>query len=328
MRRKNNLLKLSKEIKTAILVLSGILLFIFIFYYLKGENILDNSKRITAVYDNVEGLAPSAAVTINGHKIGKVQSIDFTNDLSGKLNVNMLINSDFEFSKNSTAQLYESGLIGGKAIAIIPAFDGALNIQSGDILSSDVKPGLTDLVNQRLTPLQEKMETMMVSADTLLNNLNSLFDAQTKTNIKSSIADLSTTITSFKATSESLNNLLVDNSPSISETISNFNQISDDLTGLSSSLAAADLDTIMANLKSTISSFDKLLSNIENGEGSMGKLMKDDAVYNNLEGATKQLEQLLEDMKLNPKRYVHFSLFGKKAKQYDSEGNELKNNKD
>jgi len=327
-RRKNNLLKLSKEIKTAILVLSGILLFIFIFYYLKGENILDNSKRITAVYDNVEGLAPSAAVTINGHKIGKVQSIDFTNDLSGKLNVNMLINSDFEFSKNSTAQLYESGLIGGKAIAIIPAFDGALNIQSGDILSSDVKPGLTDLVNQRLTPLQEKMETMMVSADTLLNNLNSLFDAQTKTNIKSSIADLSTTITSFKATSESLNNLLVDNSPSISETISNFNQISDDLTGLSSSLAAADLDTIMANLKSTISSFDKLLSNIENGEGSMGKLMKDDAVYNNLEGATKQLEQLLEDMKLNPKRYVHFSLFGKKAKQYDSEGNELKNNKD
>ena len=325
MRRKNNLLKLSKEIKTAILVLSGILLFIFIFYYLKGENILDNSKRITAVYDNVEGLAPSAAVTINGHKIGKVQSIDFTNDLSGKLNVNMLINSDFEFSKNSTAQLYESGLIGGKAIAIIPAFDGALNIQSGDILSSDVKPGLTDLVNQRLTPLQEKMETMMVSADTLLNNLNSLFDAQTKTNIKSSIADLSTTITSFKATSESLNNLLVDNSPSISETISNFNQISDDLTGLSSSLAAADLDTIMANLKSTISSFDKLLSNIENGEGSMGKLMKDDAVYNNLEGATKQLEQLLEDMKLNPKRYVHFSLFGKKAKQYDSEGNKLKN---
>ena len=320
-------MKLTKEIKTAILVISGILLFIFIFYYLKGENILDDSKKITAVYDNVEGLATSAAVTINGHKIGKVQSIEFTDDRSGKLNVHMLINSDFEFSKNSTAQLYEAGLIGGKAIAIIPAFDRAPNIQTGDVLNSDVKPGLTDLVNQRLTPLQEKMETMMVSADTLLNNLNSLFDAQTKTNIKSSIADLSTTITSFKATSESLNDLLVDNSSSISETINNFNQISDDLTGLSSSLAAADLDTIMANLKSTISSFNQLLSSIENGEGSVGKLMKDDAVYNNLEGATKQLEELLEDMKLNPKRYVHFSLFGKKAKQYDSEGNETNNKK-
>ena len=320
-------MKLSKEIKTAILVLSGILLFIFIFYYLKGENILDNSKKISAIYDNVEGLAPSAAVTINGHKIGKVQSIHFTNDLSGKLNVNMLIDSDFEFSKNSTAQLYEAGLIGGKAIAIIPAFDGAPNVESGDLLSSDVKPGLTDLVNQRLTPLQEKMETMMVSADTLLVNLNSLFDAQTKSNIKSSIAELSTTIASFKSTSESLNDLVVDNSSSIGQTITNFNKISEDLTSLSTSLAAADFDTIMADLKSTISSFNQLLSAIENGEGSVGKLMKDEAVYNNLEGATKQLEELLEDIKLNPKRYVHFSLFGKKAKQYDSEGNELKNKK-
>ncbi len=320
-------MKLSKEIKTAILVLSGILLFIFIFYYLKGENILDNSKKISAIYDNVEGLAPSAAVTINGHKIGKVQSIHFTNDLSGKLNVNMLIDSDFEFSKNSTAQLYEAGLIGGKAIAIIPAFDGAPNVESGDLLSSDVKPGLTDLVNQRLTPLQEKMETMMVSADTLLVNLNSLFDAQTKSNIKSSIAELSTTIASFKSTSESLNDLVVDNSSSIGQTITNFNKISEDLTSLSTSLAAADFDTIMADLKSTISSFNQLLSAIENGEGSVGKLMKDEAVYNNLEGATKQLEELLEDMKLNPKRYMHFSLFGKKAKQYDSEGNELKNKK-
>ena len=133
-------MKLSKEIKTAILVISGILLFVFIFYYLKGENILDNSKKITAIYDNVEGLAPSAAVTINGHKIGKVQSIDFTNDRSGKLNVNMLIDSDFEFSKYSTAQLYEAGLIGGKATAMIPAFDGAPSIESGDILNSDVKP--------------------------------------------------------------------------------------------------------------------------------------------------------------------------------------------
>jgi phospholipid/cholesterol/gamma-HCH transport system substrate-binding protein len=320
-------LKLSKEIKTAILVISGILLFIFIFYYLKGENILDNSKKITAIYDNVEGLAASAPVTINGHKIGKVQSIEFSDDRSGRLNVNMLIDSEFEISKNSTAQLYEAGLIGGKAIAIIPAFDGADSVQSGDFLSSDVKPGLTDLVNQRLTPLQEKMETMMVSADSLLGNLNTLFDTQTKENIKSSIAELSTTIASFKSTSESLNNLVVDNTSDIGETITNFNKISEDLTTLSNSLAAADLDTIMVDLKSTISSFDQLLTNIENGEGSVGKLMKDDAVYNNLEGATKQLEQLLEDMKLNPKRYVHFSLFGKKAKQYDSEGNQIKNNK-
>ena len=318
-------MKLSKEIKTAILVLSGVLLFIFIFYYLKGENLLDSSKKITAIYDNVEGLTPSAAVTINGHKIGKVQSIKFTNDRSGKLSVIMLIDNDFEFSINSKAQLYEAGLIGGKAIAIIPAFDGAPAVKSGDFLATDVKPGLTELVNQRLTPLQEKIEIMMVNADSLLINLNDVFDVKTKKNIQRSISELSGTIASFKSTSEALNGMLVDNKSAIGETLTNFNKISSDLTTLSSSLAASDLDSIMANLKSTIVNFDQLLSRIEKGEGSVGKLMKDEAIYNNLEGATKQLEELLEDMKLNPKRYVHFSLFGKKAKQYDAAGNEIKN---
>ena len=321
-------MKLSKEIKTAILVISGVLLFIFIFNYLKGENVFDSSKKIIAIYDNVEGLAPSAAVTINGHKIGKVQSIEFKGDGSGLLKVTMLIGDDFSFSINSEAQLYEAGLIGGKAIAIVPAFDGAALVQSGDVLISNVKPGLTDLVNQRLTPLQEKIETMMVSADLLLNNLNDVFDVQTKDNIKQSIAELSTTITSFKTTSESLNGLVEDNKSAIGQTLLNFNQISEDLTSVSKSLSESDLDSIMLDLKSTISSFDSLLKSIENGEGSIGKLMKDDRMYVNLQGATKQLEQLLEDMKLNPKRYVHFSLFGKKAKQYDAEGNEMKTSKE
>ena len=311
-------MRTTKEIKTAILVLSGILLFIFIFNYLKGENLLSNSRKITAVYDNVEGLASSAAVTINGHAIGKVQDIRFTEDGSGKLEVVMLVDSDFEFSKNSTAQLYESGLIGGKAIAIIPAFDGAENVVSGDVLGSSVKPGLTELVNQRLTPLQEKIETVMVSADQLLTNVNSVFDAETKTNLKGSIAQLKQTITSFETTSNALNGLLEDNKSSITSTLNNFSGISEDLSEVSSSLADANLKETINGLQSTITNFDALLNDIEQGEGSVGKLMKDEGLYNNLEGALGQLEALLEDMKLNPKRYVHFSLFGKKNKPYNT----------
>ena len=311
-------MRTTKEIKTAILILSGILLFIFIFNYLKGENLLSNARKITAVYDNVEGLASSAAVTINGHAIGKVQDIRFTEDGSGKLEVLMLVDSDFEFSKNSTAQLYESGLIGGKAIAIIPAFDGAENVVSGDVLGSSVKPGLTELVNQRLTPLQEKIETVMVSADQLLTNVNSVFDAETKTNIKSSIAQLKQTITSFETTSNALNGLLEDNKSSITSTLNNFSGISEDLSEVSTSLADANLKETINGLQSTITNFDALLSDINQGEGSVGKLMKDEGLYNNLEGALGQLEALLEDMKLNPKRYVHFSLFGKKNKPYNT----------
>lgn len=321
-------LKLSKEIKTAVLVISGILLFIFIFNYLKGENVFDSSKKISAIYENVEGLAPSAAVTINGHTIGKVQSIEFKGDGSGLLRVTMLISDDFPFSVNSEAQLYEAGLIGGKAIAIIPSFDSSALVQSGDVLRSKVKPGLTDLVNQRLTPLQEKIEKMMVSADQLLINLNEVFDVQSKENIKLSIAELSTTISSFKTTSESLNSLVEDNKPAIGETILNFSKISKDLSSVSESLSESDIDLIMLDLKSTISSFDLLLKNIENGDGSFGKFIKDDRLYVNLQGATKQLEELLNDMKLNPKRYVHFSLFGKKAQQYNMDSGEVKTTED
>ena len=291
---------------------------------MKGENLLSSSRKITAVYDNVEGLVPSAVVTINGHKIGKVQDISFTEDGSGKLEVLMLIDSNFKFSKNSTAELYESGLIGGKAIAIIPANDGAANVSSGDVLRSKIKPGLTDLVNQRLTPLQQKIEKVMESTDVLLANINSVFDEKTKSNIRGSFSQLKQTITSFESTSNALNALLEDNKTSITTTLFNFSDISKNLSEVSSNLAEADLKQTINGLQSTISNFDQLLKNIEKGEGSIGRLMKDEGLYNNLEGALGQMEALLEDMKLNPKRYVHFSLFGKKPKPYSMEDSKNK----
>tara|TARA_B100001175_G_scaffold59469_1_gene48124 strand:- start:21685 stop:22626 length:942 start_codon:yes stop_codon:yes gene_type:complete len=311
-------LKTTKEIKTAILILSGIFLFIFIFNYLKGENLLTSSRKITAIYDNVEGLAISSAVTINGHRVGKVHDINFYGDGSGMLEVVMLIDSDFKFSKNSSAQLYESGLIGGKAISIIPANDGGRDAVSGDVLISKTKPGLTELVNQRLTPLQEKIESVMESTDILLNNVNSIFDKQTKVNIKQSIIQFKNTISAFETTSNSLNNLLQNNETVITSTLENFNLISEDLSMVSSTLSEADLAETIRGLRSSIITFDKLLNGIEDGEGTFGKLIKDDGLYNNLDDTLTQLEALLEDMKLHPKRYVHFSLFGKKDKPYTS----------
>ena len=320
-------MKTSKEIKTATLVLSGIVLFIFIFNYLKGENLLSTSRKITAIYKNVEGLATSSAVTINGHTVGKVQDIKFTDDGSGMLQVRMLIDSDFKFSKNSIAQLYESGLIGGKAIAIIPANDGGENVVSGDVLRSEIKPGLTDLVNQRLNPLQEKIEAVMVSAEALLSNVNSIFDDQTKSNIKGSLSKLETTISSFENTSNTLQSILEDNKGSITTSLDNFGTISQDISAVSTTLSQADLASTIEGLKSTINGFNTLLTNIEKGEGSVGKLVKDERLYNNLEGALGQMEALLEDIKRNPKRYVHFSLFGKKNKVYESDSSIEKSKK-
>ena len=317
-------MKISREVKTAILVISGLLFIIYLFNFLKGNNLLDSSRSFYAIYENVEGLAPSTPVTINGLNVGKVQEIGFTDDGTGKLLVKLVVDDEFEFSKNSEAQLYEGGLIGGKAIAIIPAFDNAENATKGSYLKGTVKAGLSELVNQRLTPLQEKIESTMVSADSLLININSVFDEQTKANLKNSILQLNSTISSFKTTSTSLNELVTSNQDKLNSTLNNVENISGNLSKITDSIARADLATTIRDLQTTITNFDNVLTSIENGEGSVGKLLKDEGLYNNLEGASKQLEQLLEDMKLNPKRYVHFSLFGKKAKQYDADGNEIK----
>ena len=311
-------MKTSKEIKTAILVLSGIFLFIFIFNYLKGENLFNSSKKIAAIYSNVEGLSISSLVTINGHKVGKVQDINFTGDGSGKLKVSMLIDSDFNFSKNSIAELYESGLIGGKAIAIIPVYDDSESSVSGDVLRSRIKPGLTELVNQRLTPLQEKIESVMVSADALLVNVNSVFDKKTKSEIKGSISKLEQTISSFEKTSNSLQDLIESNKNSINNSLQNFSNISDNFSDMSEIFSEVEFKQTVNGLKSSIESFNNLITNVNRGEGSMGKLFKDEKLYNNLESSLGQLESLLEDLKLNPKRYVHFSLFGKKNKPYQN----------
>ena len=132
-------MKISREVKTAILVITSLLLIIYLFNYLKGQNLFDSSRTFYTVYDNVEGLASSTPVTINGLNVGKVQEISFTDDGSGKLKVKLLVDSDFEFSKNSKTLLYETGLIGGKAIAILPAFDDAEKAEKGDFLEGSVK---------------------------------------------------------------------------------------------------------------------------------------------------------------------------------------------
>ncbi len=318
---------ISKEVKTAALVIIGLLLIIFLFNYLKGENLLDSSRRFYAEFDNVEGLDTSAPVTINGFQVGRVQEISFIDEQQGKLRVMLLLDNDFKFSENSEAQLVENGLIGGKAIAIIPAFDGGPEAKTGTTLRSSMKPGLSELLNQKLTPLQEKIETVMVSADSLMTNINSVFDSQTKANLKASIAQLNSTIASFKATSNSINQLVTENQEKLDNTLTNVERISSNLGNITDSIASANLTQTIRNLESTVGEFDAVLSSIEQGEGSLGKLLKDEGLYNNLEGASKQLEQLLQDMKLNPKRYVHFSLFGKRPKQYDADGNEIKESK-
>lgn len=309
-------MKISREIKTAILVIASILLFIWGYSFLKGRDLLSNYKTFYVQYDNVEGLVNSAPVTINGLIVGKVSKIKLMENNTGKIQVELQIKDDFPFSKSSVASIYEPGLIGGKQIMITPNFEDKTPAESGMTLMGDVKPGLTSLVADKLTPLQEKVEKMVVSADALLKNVNSVLDAKTKANLKSSIANLDATLAEFKVASKNVNEMLADNKGKINSTMSNIDKASANFAKISDSISKANIGKTVKSLERTLASADKIMADIQAGKGTLGKLSKDDAMYTNLTKSTKELELLLQDFRLNPTRYVNVSLFGKKNKPY------------
>ena len=308
-------MKVTKEIKTAILVIASILLFIWGYSFLKGRDLFSNYKTLYVQYDNVEGLAASAPVTINGLIIGKVSSIKIQEN-SGKLVVELQIKSDFPISKTSEVNIYEPGLIGGKQIQIIPNLQDKNLVQSGDFLKGRIVPGLTALVGEKLTPLQEKIEKMVVSADSLLTNLNTILDAKTKANLKSSLANLDATLAEFKVASKTVNTMLTSNESKISNTMANVEKASNNFSKISDSIAKANIGQTVKKLETTLASVDKVMADLQSGKGTMGKLLKDESLYNNFNNTSKELELLLQDLRLNPTRYVNVSLFGKKNKPY------------
>ena len=310
-------MKITREIKTAILVIASILLFIWGYSFLKGRDLLSNYKTFYIQYDNVEGIVNSAPVTINGLIVGKVSSIKFLNE-TGKVQVELQIKNDFPFSKSSVASIYEPGLIGGKQIMITPNFEDKTIAESGMTLAGNVKQGLTSLVAERLTPLQEKVEKMVVSADALLKNVNTLLDAKTKTDLKSSIANLDATLAQFKVASKSVNEMLADNKGKINSTMSNVDKASANFAKISDSLSKANIGKTVKSLEKTLASVDKIMADVQAGKGTLGKLAKDEAMYTNFTKSSKELELLLQDFRLNPTRYVNVSLFGKKNKPYKS----------
>ncbi len=308
-------MKISREIKTGIIVLGGILLFILGFSYLKSTPLFDNSKTFYAVYQHVGGLQSGTQVTINGFSVGKVNDIKF-NDTSGNLLVTFTVDNGFTFSKNSSAELYDTGIIGGKGIQIKPVFDDAEMARSGDTLPSSTRPGLTELVQQRLTPLQMKVEGAVTNADSLLMNVNDILDLKTRKDLRESIAGLNELVKSFQGSANSLNQILTDNKDDLDKSITNLGVITDNFSKLSDTLANAGLGETIKGLQSTMGKINDMMGKIEGGEGSLGKLVNDKELYNNLADASRELDLLLQDFRLNPKRYVNVSVFGKKQIDY------------
>jgi len=310
-------LKVSRELKTATIAILGIALFIWGFSYIKGENLFEKPRVFYAEYDNVQGLMPSAGVTINGLRVGKIEEIYFHPKKTGRLIVKFSLENEFQFSNTSIAQIYSADFISGKSIKIIPNYNG-VNAISGDTLVAKVETDILGSIGNELVPLQEKITSFITNADVLLKGFNDVLDEDSRSNLKQSFTKLNATLSTFNSTSKSLNGLLAKNGK-IDSILTNATTTSASLVSISDSLANANLTGTIQKLEGSLDSFNGVLATIEQGKGSIGKLLKDDGLYENLEGATKEMEELLREMKLNPKRFVHFSLFGKKTKKYKEE---------
>jgi phospholipid/cholesterol/gamma-HCH transport system substrate-binding protein len=303
----------SREVKTAILIIGCALIFIFGFSYLKGTSLLNSEKIVHSLYEDVEGLVVGANVTISGLNVGKVKSIDF-NENYNKIKVTFSLREDLTFSNQSTAQLYEAGLIGGKAIAILPKYDTGTVIRSDDVLPSNIKPGLTELVNQQIAPLQDKIEGLLTSADSLFAGVSNVMNYETQKNIKASLDGLTTTVDNINSLSFSMNRLVTSNEKTLNATLNNLNEVTGNLSQLTDSLNQMPLMATVKNFEVTSEQLKVIIGRLEEGEGSMGQLLNDKTLYDNLVNSSNALDALLTDLKAHPKRYVHFSIFGKKEK--------------
>jgi len=308
-------MKFTKEIKVGFLAVLGIMMSVFSYNYLKGINLFDKNRKFIVKYEKVDGLSVSNPVTMNGFKIGKVQKINFNSKNTRELLVDIIIDNDVIFPKTSLAELYETGLIGGKAIAIIPDYKNDSTIAiDGDYLKGVIKPGLTELVNQILPQVQLQIEAVMKNAEIVLQNINTLFDDETKKELRSSIEDFSNLTSSLSETSDEISKLITDNSENLTNSLSDFRSASNNIKSITDSLSSDDIKSITINLNSLVNNLNSITTSLKNSEGTAGKLINDKSIYDNLENATNQLNRLIEDIKLNPNRYINFSVFGKKNK--------------
>ncbi|MHA4846809.1 MlaD family protein [Flavitalea antarctica] len=312
-------MKISNETKVGALTAVAITVLILGFNFLKGRNITERNDELFAVFKSVKGVGPANPVLINGLQVGKVSALkEKDKNLSGII-VTMSLSKDVNIPDNSIATI-NSDLLGTTSLEIIlgnsPNF-----IQSGGTLQTTTNPGLLGEVKGALSPAIDNLNKTLASLDVFIQKLNTIVDPNTKNNIQGIIANLTTT-------SKSLENLLNNQTGALAKTLSNFENFSSNLaknngkidstlTNLEKTtnmLSNANIDQAVMQLKNTLAKLDNTISKIDSKDGTLGMLLNDRKLYDELHQTSRSLTTLLDDFRTHPKRYVNISVFGKKEK--------------
>ncbi|ROH96248.1 MlaD family protein [Chryseobacterium daecheongense] len=315
-------MKFSKELKAGVIALLAIVGFVLLFQFMKGRSLFTTDNIFYAKYDNVEGLAQSSPVSINGLKVGQVDKIIPQTTKDGKIHfiVKVTIDNNFEFSKNSTLEIFEPGLMSGKEMRVNLMYGGP-TAKDGDTLQGAFKLSMMNNLSSQVGPVKDQLQVVLHRVDSLMTNANQLVDAQNRAEIKALLANLNKTVGALQTTAASVNSLVGHNDPKLQKvlddaslTMQSGKVTLDKYGNLAESIDTQKLNATIANLDATVGKLNQVIVGIDNGQGSLGKLMKDEQLYNNLNSASNNLNSLIEDMKANPKRYINFSVFGKNNK--------------
>ena len=307
---------MNKEFKIGFVAITSIIALVFGMNYLKGINILNDKRDFYAVYENIGGLQVGSPVLVNGYKVGMVSNIDLLTVQNQNLLVTISLDKEFEIATNTVCKIVNQDLMGTKGIALVLGDNDEL-VRGGDTLISGIEGSLQDEVNAQILPLKIKAEELIGSIDSVMMIVTAVLNKDTRENLRNSLSSLDKTFELMSQTMEKVDSMVDLNDERIAKVVQNLESISSNLessngeikniltnfSSLSDSLAKADIATVLQNVSD-------ITTKINNGEGSIGLLLKDDKIYVNFEKSTRELASLLEDIKKNPSRYVNFSIIG------------------
>ncbi|MCD6179655.1 MAG: MCE family protein [Bacteroidales bacterium] len=315
-------MKISKETKTGAIFILGAVLLIWGYSFLKGKDILSNNHIFYAVYQNISGLGKANPVYINGMQVGQVTEISFDPSLNGNIIVELTLNHDFPIPKNSCAEILSTDLMGTKAINLNLGSSTEL-AQNGDTLISKLAATLSEQVEGTVGPLKKRAEIVLSSIEDVLTSLNDVLNKEQVGNLKNSITHLQSTLQGTDSLIQNVDGFISDEKSRASKIMinlesitSNFKNNNERLTSIITNFNSLSDDLVKANIAETLSSvnksmsdFSQIMEKINKGEGSMGMLINNDSLYIELEKSSRDLNLLLEDIRLHPKKYVKLSLF-------------------
>ena len=320
-------MKISNETKVGALTVIAITLLVLGYNFLKGKDIFTDTHDYYAKYENINGIKVSNPVLYNGFNVGKVTALSLNEN--GEVIATLTLQPELKIPVNSIAKIASQDLLGAKAIVLLFS-DARTYHQEGDTLQSDVEMSLSESVNTQVLPVKAKAEKLLGTMDSILVTVQTILNPNFRNNIDESFSSIKRSIETLEKTAtridtlvkfqsarfasitfniESITSNLKNNNQKITDILTNVNQISDSITKIN---FIATID----NANRAIAQVASITEKINNGQGSLGLLVNDETLYNHINQSAADLDKLMVDLRLNPKRYVHLSLFGGKNKKY------------